>query len=77
MYDINISSLWCGVMATKVPDSCFVELYSQYSSLMRESNDRYTKHIDKEEYYAERHFHFIYLRSGRIEMDKPEQGFKI
>ena len=61
MYDINISSIWAGAMAAQAPDSCFVELYSQYSSLMRESNERYTKDIDKEEYYAERHFHFVYL----------------
>ena len=72
MYDINISSLWYGAMATQVHDSCFVELYSQYSSLMRESNERYTKDIEKEEYYAERHFHFVYLfekwsnRNGEI-----------
>jgi hypothetical protein len=63
MYDIDTSTIWQEALgkAADIPDDCFKELYSQYHSLMMEKDEKYVAHIEKEEYYAERHFHFVYL----------------
>lgn len=63
MYDIDTSTIWHEALgkAADIPDDCFKELYSQFHSLMTETDEKYTERIEKEEYYAERHFHFVYL----------------
>lgn len=61
LYGIDICDIWYGALDAQVADECFMELYSKYSSLMFERDERYTKDIEKEEYYTEAHFHFVHL----------------
>lgn len=62
MYQIDTSTIWHeAIGAENIPESCYEELYNQLLSLMGESEEKYTKKIDKEVYDAQRHFYFVDL----------------